>query len=84
MGGLLGRAVEEWEGLFGEVGARVGVAGQFDDGERLVAGGGQGFEYGREVDLPVPEGEVFVDASSHVLDLDVAQPGGCGAYAVGG
>jgi hypothetical protein len=49
----------------------VGVAGKFDDGQALVAGGGEGFEDGREVDLAVAEGEVFVDASVHVLDLDV-------------
>ncbi len=41
-------------------------------------------ENGREVDLSVPEGEVLVDAAAHVLDLDVAQPGGGGAHAVGG
>lgn len=62
----------------------MGVAGQFDDGQALVAGGGEGLEDGREVDLAVTEGEVFVDAAAHVLDLHVAQPGGGGAYAVGG
>jgi hypothetical protein len=79
-----GRVVEEREGLLGELGAGVGVAGQFDGDQALVADGGEGFEYGREVDLAVTEGEVFVDAAPHVLDLDVAQPGGGGAYAVGG
>ena len=78
-----GGTVQEWRDA-GEFGARVGVAGQFDDGQALVAGGGEGFEDGREVDLAVAEGEVFVDAAAHVLDLDVAQPGRGGADAVGG
>src|SRR6185312_16945529 len=60
------------------------VAGQFDDGQALVAGGGEGREDGREVDLAVSEGQVLVDAAAHVLDLDVAQPRGGVAYAVGG
>ena len=75
--------MEEREGLLGELGAGVGVAGQFDGDQALVADGGEGVEYGWEVDLSVAEGEVFVDAAAHVLDLDVAQPGGGGADAVG-
>lgn len=70
--------------MLGEVGARVGVAGQFDDGQALVAGRGKGREDGWEVDLPVSEREVFVDAAAHVLDLDVPQPWRGGAYALGG
>src|SRR4051794_16509842 len=76
--------MEEREGEFGEVGARVGVAGQFDDRQALVAGVGQGGQDGREVDVAVTEGEVFVDAPAHVLDLDVPQPGARGAHALGG
>ena len=71
-------------GIARRVGAGVGVAGQFDDDQALVAGGGQGVEDGREVDLSVAEGEMLVDAAAHVLDLDVAQPGRGGADAVGG
>lgn len=65
---------EERKGQFCEVGVGVGVAGQFDDGQALVADGGQSGEYRREVDLPGAEREVFMDAAAHVLDLDVAQP----------
>lgn len=61
----------------------MGVAGQFDDGQSAVADGGQGFEDGWEVDLSLAEGEVLVDATAHVLDLDVAEPGRGGADAVG-
>ena len=68
------RSVEEGEGPLGEVGARVGVAGQFDDGQGAVVDGGERFEDGREVDLALAQGEVFVDTAAHVLDLDVAQP----------
>ena len=68
----------------GEVGARVGVAGQFDDGQAPVAGVGEGREDGREVDLAVAEGEVLVHATPHVLDLHVAQPGSGFADAVRG
>jgi hypothetical protein len=76
--------VEEREGLLGELRAGVGVAGQFDGDQALIADGGQDFEHGWEVDLSVAEREVFVDAAAHVLDLDVAQPGGGGADAGGG
>ncbi|CAM5658249.1 hypothetical protein SROCM77S_01131 [Streptomyces rochei] len=90
-GGVLARAVisslrpaQEPHRRAAQFGSRVGVPGQFDDGQALVAGGGEGVEYGREVDLAVPEGQVFVDAAAHVLDLHVPQPGRGGPYAVGG
>jgi hypothetical protein len=75
---------EEREGVCGEVGSGVGVAGQFDDGQALVAGGREGRQDLWEVDLSVPEGEVLVDTAPHVLDLDVPQPWGGVADAVGG
>jgi hypothetical protein len=70
--------------VFGEVGAGVGVARQFDDDQALVAGGGEGREDGREVDLALSERQVLMDAAAYVLDLDVPEPGTGGAYAVGG
>lgn len=52
---------------------------------RLVAsGGGERFEHRWEVDLAVTERQVLVDAASHVLDLHMAQPGGCFLHAVDG
>ncbi len=87
-GGALGRepggAVEVRQRVGGEAGSCVGVPGQFDDGQAPVSGGGERGEDGREVDLPVAERQMLVDAAAHVLDLHVPQPGSGLADAVGG
>ena len=64
----LGRA-EAREG--GHLGAGVGVAGQLDGGQPPEADLDEGAERGGEVERPLAERQVLVDAADHVVDLDV-------------
>ena len=54
------------------------VAGQLDVDQPVVADVGQRREHVGQVDLPLAEGQVLVDAAAHVVDLDVDDevPGG--------
>lgn len=63
--------------MAGGRGRRVAVSGQLHRDQTPVPGGGEGTQYRREVDLALAERQVFVDAASHVLDLDVGEAVGC-------